>query len=337
MGVDGIVLSGELDIDYSSPSTAGVQINGMDILLTADAASGSSTTFNAIRAAAFTAADAITYNSLRGSYFQAKHFGTGTVASLVGTIIMAKNEHTGTATDLMGASIYAGGDAGNIGTCQGAAISWLSGATVTGNLFGLSINSSEALTVTGNRYGLYVAGSNTRNCFLGTLAVATGLWIGDDQIPDNNDLHIDGSINKSTALGAFVRRTTTQSISHATWTAVSYNTQVWDTDGCFAPTSSYLYARHAGYYMAFSSVRWDSNATGIRRHAIYHGGVAMALQTTVASGNVEESSIATGMFYMAVNNYVQTKVWQSSGGTRTLSASVSSAYSYNCMGLTRIA
>lgn len=119
-----------------------------------------------------------------------------------------------------------------------------------------------------------------------------------------------GSIDQ----GCRVYRSTNQSISHNTLTALSFSSEAHDTDGCWAsgdPTK--LYARHAGYYMAGGQIHMTMGANAADVIAAVREGGAnyKANQGMTAVANKEISlAVATGMFWMDADDYVEIVVRQ---------------------------
>jgi len=193
--------------------------------------------------------------------------------------------------------------------------------------------------------GLHVGGSSdpgTDNLIVdGDCRLGSGVWIGSTgTTPDDNDLHIDGSINKSTALGCRAYRSSAQSIGTSP-TALSWNVQVYDTDAGFAPTSTALYARHAGYYMAGGSWTLNANATASHRMQIQvklQGSTVLgANELNTVTGRKNTVGVATGMFYMSVNQYIQIYAYQSSGVALYAAAASATTQEKNSGWLMRIA
>lgn len=176
------------------------------------------------------------------------------------------------------------------------------------------------------------------DCWFGS-----GVWIGNagGSTPDDNDLYIDGSINKSTALGCRAYRSTTQSISNNTVVPLSWNVQVHDTDGCFSPTSTAMYARHAGYYMAGASISvFNGGTTGTRILLAIRMQGSKYLATNgprISSTWASDIAVTAGFFYMAANQYVEAVVYQSSGSTRSVLAASTNNQHHNSGWLVRIA
>jgi hypothetical protein len=155
-----------------------------------------------------------------------------------------------------------------------------------------------------------------------------------------DDLDIGGSIVASTALGCRVYRSTTQSIATGTDAALSFDTQVHDTDGGFAATDTKLYAKTEGYYIAGGSVKWDDNWDGPALLWIEQN------QTTQLARTGHENvwgymqsffTVATGMFWMDVDDYIEVYVRQASGSSKNTAAAASTNQANCCAWLTRVA
>jgi hypothetical protein len=132
--------------------------------------------------------------------------------------------------------------------------------------------------------------------------------------------------------GCRVYRSTAQSISHNTLTAISFNAEVADTDGCWAsgaPTR--LYARHAGYYLAGGQMHMTlSSVAADVMIAVREGGSNyFGQQALYASASHEVAlCVATGMFWMDVDDYVEIVVRQiqASGSAAVNVTQASAAY-----------
>jgi len=171
------------------------------------------------------------------------------------------------------------------------------------------------------------------------LRIANGLWIGGTgTAPDDDDLHIDGSINKSTALGCrVIYAGGTQTINHNTVTTLDWDTEISDTDGCWA-TGAYskrLYAKHPGYYICGAAVRWNGTAATRAQAliAVLNDGSAKNLARNdlhSQQNTVGGMAVTSGMFYMdGVNDYVYFNVYQNSGGNMTI-RQASTANQHEC-------
>lgn len=135
-----------------------------------------------------------------------------------------------------------------------------------------------------------------------------------------------------TQRGCRVYRSTAQSIAHNTLTAISFNAEVADTDGCWAsgaPTR--LYARHAGYYLAGGQMHMTlSSVAADVMIAVREGGSNyFGQQVLYASASHEVAlCVATGMFWMDVDDYVEIVVRQiqASGSAAVNVTQASAAY-----------
>ena len=129
-------------------------------------------------------------------------------------------------------------------------------------------------------------------------------------------------------------RVAAQSIANNANGAVRFDTQTFDTDGMFAPTSNVITFPTAGIYLLTANMTWDGNATGLRVVGIYHNPTISANTdaATVTSGvriahvtNAAISGAATNLFVattyeFAANDTACMSCFQTSGGalnTRT--------------------
>lgn len=118
-----------------------------------------------------------------------------------------------------------------------------------------------------------------------------------------------------------VYRTTAQSIPNIAWTALSFDAERWDTDTLHdnATNPSYLTCRTAGKYLVTFTAGFALNATGVRGYCFrVNGGslqgVAMA---NAMSGNAHYGG-STLIVDLAVGDFVECLVYQSSGGALTI-------------------
>ena len=110
----------------------------------------------------------------------------------------------------------------------------------------------------------------------------------------------------------------TQSIPTATQTAISLNTQNYDTDAMFTPTDTKIYAkRFGGYYLGFANANFSPNSTGYRAVYIRRNGSPTDIVAMVSAGNWGADDGPTlhvgDVFYLNVNEYVELCVTQTSG------------------------
>ena len=115
-------------------------------------------------------------------------------------------------------------------------------------------------------------------------------------------------------------RAAVQSIAHATFTAITLTAEDWDNDTMLdvaGGTPSRIIAKTAGKFLVTAGVgAWGVNSTGPRLIEIRkNGATAFGLQEQPAATAPDQSSMATSeIIDLAVNDYVELVVYQSSGG-----------------------
>lgn len=144
--------------------------------------------------------------------------------------------------------------------------------------------------------------------------------------------------------GCRVYRSSTQSISHNSLTAVAFDSEVHDTDGCWASSdATKLYAQHAGYYLAGGQITMQMGAAGAEVLAVIIAGGSTYLasqQINVAAGKYVSVTPMTGMFWLDVGGYVELHVRQiqDSGSTAVNLLAASGTYQqFNHAWLMRVA
>ena len=175
------------------------------------------------------------------------------------------------------------------------------------------------------------------------LRIGGGLYVGSTSTdPDADCLHLDGSIKKSTALGCRARRSIIQSLTNNTVGKLLWDTQVHDTDEGFAPTSTRLYAKHAGYYMAgggfgggavTAAVAFRVGAYVKKNDSTYLGNSEMISK----AGEYWTVGVATGMFHMAVDDYVEVCYYHNRGSNINTGGTTATDHTKNHGWLMRIA
>ena len=140
------------------------------------------------------------------------------------------------------------------------------------------------------------------------------------------DTAVDGKIKwaapagGSTFVGASVSNSTTQSIANNTHTAVTWDTEEFDTDAFHSTSSNTsrftIPAGKGGKYLFNCSVRWDNNGSSDRILEIYKNGTIFAA-LDVVTGNYPGYMVSRTLSLVATD-YVELYVYQNSGGSRTL-------------------
>lgn len=119
-------------------------------------------------------------------------------------------------------------------------------------------------------------------------------------------------------IGARIYNNATQSIPNAAATALTFNSEYFDTDAMHDPLGSYpsrLTATTTGKYVITANVGFEANATGTRMVGIKLNGTTYIAQQTWA-GFTGDSNIVnvTATVRMNAGDYVEVFVYQSSGG-----------------------
>ena len=112
-----------------------------------------------------------------------------------------------------------------------------------------------------------------------------------------------------------------QSIITATDTALAFNSEHFDQASNVADTqhdtvtnNSRLTCRYAGVYQISGHVTFAGNATGLRYLWIRHQGATTIDRDSALASATENSMNVSTLYPMAVNEYVELMVHQSSGG-----------------------
>ena len=107
------------------------------------------------------------------------------------------------------------------------------------------------------------------------------------------------------------------SINNNTITALTFNSERWDTDSIHSTVTNTgrLTATKAGIYHIHGHVAFASNSSGSRQVSIRFGAsTVLAVHKIPASAGVNLLSIST-VYYLAENDYVELLVYQDSGGS----------------------
>jgi len=119
---------------------------------------------------------------------------------------------------------------------------------------------------------------------------------------------------------AKMRNSVAQSIPNNTNTALTWDTEDWDTVGGHSTvtnTSRYTcQSGYAGYYLVHAAVAWASNATGVRDIWVMKNGVDVpgSMITVQAPPAGVWSQISETTVQLAVGDYIEAIVLQTSGG-----------------------
>jgi hypothetical protein len=140
-----------------------------------------------------------------------------------------------------------------------------------------------------------------------------------------------GIFETSLAPAVRVYHNAAQSITNNTATVLAFNSERYDQAGGVASTqhdtatnNSRLTCRYAGIYSICANIEWLSSATGIRQLYLRLNGTTIIAQVYASSPGFSSQVVSTH-YSLAVNDYVEAYVVQTSGGA----LSVGSAANYS--------
>lgn len=131
-------------------------------------------------------------------------------------------------------------------------------------------------------------------------------------------------------IGARVSNNANLTISNITFTALTFNTERYDTAGLHSTSvnTSRLTAPVPGVYLIAAQVVWDTGTTGQRYLDLLLNGAtriaAVDAGVSVSAGLYPAMAIST-VYRLAAGDYVEARVYQGSGGS--LAVLVDGAYS----------
>ncbi len=125
----------------------------------------------------------------------------------------------------------------------------------------------------------------------------------------------------TTFSGAFVTSSTNPSIANNTLTTVAFNSETYDTDAYHDNSTNNsritIPVGKTGYYSVTATGQWDINANGRRELYIAKNGTLLASCEVTASAAAYPSPFFTSPLYLTAADYLEVKMYQSSGGALT--------------------
>ena len=110
---------------------------------------------------------------------------------------------------------------------------------------------------------------------------------------------------------------TAQNITTGTNTKIQFSAEVFDTNGCYDPTTNYRFTPTvAGYYQVSACVTLTAGSSGINACYVYKNGTAtLGGQVPFATGSYV-TGYANGIVYLnGSTDYVEVFTFQNSGST----------------------
>jgi hypothetical protein len=111
-----------------------------------------------------------------------------------------------------------------------------------------------------------------------------------------------------------------QTISNDSWTKVEFDTEVYDNQSEFDPTTNYRFtAKKAGYYLVTAQISfWTANNAISYLIGIHKNGGNVAYKRLCPGATELQTFNITDILYLDVNNYVEIYTWQNSGGDEVI-------------------
>lgn len=117
-------------------------------------------------------------------------------------------------------------------------------------------------------------------------------------------------------VGARVYNSSVVTVGNAAMTAVTFSAARWDTDGLWSSGNpSRLTCTRAGVYAMSGHVLFAVNGKGVRdARLVLNGTTPLAIQFSVPQASLDHAVSVSTIYQLAVGDYVQLQVYQTSGG-----------------------
>lgn len=130
----------------------------------------------------------------------------------------------------------------------------------------------------------------------------------------------------SAFVGCGVTKSTTQSIANATYTAVTFNTEDYDTDAIHDNVTNNtrftIPSGKSGKWLISGVVAFASNATGFRFVRLYKNGTAFIVPAGIPPVNGDTTQLAFSYIHtFTAGDYMEVFVYQNSGGNLNIAGS----------------
>ena len=110
-----------------------------------------------------------------------------------------------------------------------------------------------------------------------------------------------------------------QTVANVTFVDLLFDSERWDTDGIHSVSSntSRLTAKTKGKYLIWAGIQWDGNAILQRYMSFLVNNVDTIVEQMALGGQGPRQIIST-IYELDVDDYVELRVWQNSGTSRTI-------------------
>lgn len=149
-------------------------------------------------------------------------------------------------------------------------------------------------------------------------------------------------IHRTEARGARVYNSGTQTITAGANTALTFNTELYDTDEIWDVSNpTQLVATRDGYYMGGGSfylaaaqvTSADRISLSVRKNGVTY---VQAQDLHTINGMDAIVGVATGMFWLADGDYIELVAWNDFAANKTVSAASLNAQAFCCGWLMRV-
>jgi hypothetical protein len=209
---------------------------------------------------------------------------------------------------------------------------------VQGNIFrGFSANNFNTIVVASGSSDIHIHGNSFTNAATGVnfqAGSSTNSCLDNDFNSSTIQNILDNGTNDVIRLlggnisfrGALVTRTSAQSISNSTWTAIQYQSEVYDTSAIFDAGSPTRLTVPSGVtkVVVKANTNWQGSASGQRQITIRKNGVSFGDSTSSAyqgqpnqgtgSAGSGNQNIASPVLSVTAGDYFECEVFQDSGG-----------------------
>jgi hypothetical protein len=109
-------------------------------------------------------------------------------------------------------------------------------------------------------------------------------------------------------------------IATSSTTILTFDSQRWDSHGLHTVGTSRLTCKRAGLYHIFGHIVMPANTSGVRSMAIILNGVTPIANQRVNGSSVFSMLSVSTMYLLSAGDYIELRVWQTSGGSLDISA-----------------
>jgi hypothetical protein len=159
----------------------------------------------------------------------------------------------------------------------------------------------------------------TRNFYFSNADVSMG-----GNLTLSQNATINGTIYGTAPYGCKVHRTTAQSINHATWTNLYFNTDIKDDYGLHSTSTNTdrIYVYKSGWYDINAHVLWNVSTSGVRILLLYKYDVSAGSLMQIADNRINatgwDGMEATATTWLDSGDYIYVRVYQDTGGSLNL-------------------